>query len=284
MATPFRSDDEIRAMAIEQAGAHGEPRCRFVTGVLPLAGMTDVEAADLFFPADPHDVAVAMAKGMSTCGLTTEVGWRFANVLADVLYKSYQARLKKSEFAVTMEKVIAGENDTWVSAIPWVEGTPLPDVGDAPIIGCKSCGEAWARNVTNLEHEYTVVANDPKGGGLHHSVDGGQPGIAFRSRCWIEVWTGTNAAGQRTGELWAGTCNAQGEPQIAYDGRPVSGRRAIGYTRVTGLPLGPSNGPCVGGSALAQVAKKSGKILAVAAVAASVAWLLAQVATRPRGR
>lgn len=247
---PFRSDEEIRAMTMQTMAEYGSPRCLFVSGILPLVGLTDLEAAEVFFPNDTPAYQQAMGQAFaggktSSCGITTEVGWRFAGVQDSLLASSYFDRVNKGQYTVMRQKQFAEEVGAWVSAIPWVEGTPLPEFGDAPIIGCTSCGEAWARGVKNLEHEYNLVAYDPAGNGIHHSIDGGQPGIKWRTRALIEVWTGQLPDGRRTGELWAGTVTDDGSIPLGADGRPITGRRFLGYTSVPKLPLGQPQGPCL---------------------------------------
>lgn len=250
---PFRSDDEIRSMTLEAMAAAGKPRCLFISGLMDLVGLSDRQAADAFFPHDEQVYRDAMSSAFeggktSSCGLTTEAGWRYAGVSEPVLDIPYHERVNKGLFVVAQEKKTAEAAGAWVSAIPWVEGTPLPDFGDAPIIGCTSCGEGWARGVKNLEHVYNITAYDPAGNGIHHSIDGGQPGVKFRTRALIEVWTGQLPDGRRTGELWAGTVNDDGSIPLGADGRPITGRRFIGYVSVASLPLGEPLGPCLVGS------------------------------------
>lgn len=283
MADPFRSDADILAMATAQAGVAGDPACRFVTGIVQIVNLSDVEAAPQLFPYDDPKQAVAMARQMSTCGLATERGWRFSGVIDPVLYLPYQQRVNRGQYAVVEEKALAERTGAWQSAIPWVEGTVLPGLGDAPIIGCKSCGSDWARGVTNTEHEYTLVAYDPVGGGVHHSGDGGQPGIAFRTRVFVEVWTGTDAQGRRTGELWSANVRADGTAAIAYDGRPQTGRRVVGFTRTSLLPLGQAEGPCIGSSLVSTVRRQAPRVLAVTAAGALV-YLAARAALAGSGR
>jgi hypothetical protein len=272
---PFRTDAEIMQMADEAMGEVGGPRCLFATGAINLVGMTDMEASTApngFFPFDSSAYQQAMGAAFdsgktSSCGLTTEAAWRYAGVDAPILYESYAGRVARGKFVVMMEKVIAEEQDAWVSGIPWVEGSPLPWIGDAPIIGCTSCGAAWARGVANLEHIYNLIAYDPAGNGIHHSVDGGQPGVKLRTRALVEVWTGEDAQGRRTGELWAAAVDDQGNVSLAADGRPAIGRRFIGYANVARLQRGAPEGDCRGTSPLARRASQAGKVLLVGAAA-----------------
>lgn len=263
-------------MAEADLGEVGSPRCLFATGVLRLVGMSDTEAAPYFFPYDTPAYQKAMgaafeSRKTSSCGVATEVGWRYAGVDAPLLYEPYAQRVAKGKFAVVAEQMIAQQNKAWVSGIPWVEGTPLPDIGDAPIIGCTSCGAAWARGVSNLEHEYTILAYDPAGHGIHHSVDGGQPGVKLRTRALVEVWTGHDGQGRRTGELWAAAVTDGGKIPLGSDGRPATGRRFVGYTSVVRLPLGDPEGPCwwSSGDGSSASASRGKRVLAVTALAAA---------------
>ena len=287
----FRTDDEILALADVALGAVGSPRCLFPSGILPLVGMTDAEAAAVEFPYDTEAYQIGMGQAFaqgktSSCGVVTEIGWRYAGVTAPMLYESYAWRVSKGKYVIVVEQEIAKADGAWVSGIPWVEGTPLPEIGDAPIIGCKACGESWARGTTNTEHEYTVLCYDPIGGGVHHTIDGGQPGIKLRTRGLVEVWTGTDAEGRRTGELWASTVDDKGNIPVGYDGRPVTGRRFVGYTNVAKLERGEPQGPCfgtpptpdAGTGPVASVARAAGKGLLVVGLglAAAVAYLAAK--------
>ncbi len=271
---PFRTDAEIVDLATQASSDLGQPRCRFISPLLPLIGMTDREARAIEFPNDTPEYQSAMATAFETgktssCGLIVEAAWRYAGVQDPLLDQSYYDRVSKGKYVIVAEQEIGKKNDAWVSGIPWVEGTPLPLPGDALIIGCQSCGESWARGTANLEHGYTIVAYDPAGEGIHHSVDGGQPGVKARTRALVQVWTGTNAEGKRTGELWASTVTEDGVIPIASDGRPLTGRRMVGYVDVSRLPLGEAAGPCVGKQGVAGAlipSSPAGKVAGVALV------------------
>jgi len=278
---PFRSDEEILDMTRVAMIEAGSPNCLFTSGCLPLNGFTDREAAPFFFPYDSEAYQSAMSSafekgGTSTCGLLTEDGWRYAGVDAPVLYEPYNDRVAHGKYVVMMEKIIAEDAGAWQSAIPWIEGTPLPMHGDAPIIGCTSCGSGWARGVKNLEHEYVFLCYDPAGNGIHHSIDGGQPGVKLRTRALVEVWTGETSDGRRKGELWASTVNDDGSIPLAYDGRPVTGRRFIGFTRVAQLPRGAPQGPCLWEPGLVErvTSSTAGKLVLGASAVALLAALV----------
>jgi len=238
------SDAEIKAMAYEKMRLFGSPRCLFVSGVLDLPPMepppspTGATYTKTILPYDSEPGATQAAKSMSACGLVTEVGWRYARVDAPLIYGPYIPRSQKGgiQYAVSYEKHIAEKAGCWVDCVTWREGMPLPLEGDAPIIGCEGCGGGWARNVANVSHEFTVVAWDDEA--RCHSVDGGQPGIHFRTRAFVQVWTSTAPDGRAQGELWCASVDKKsGKPIMAADGRPAIGRRCIGYTSVPGLPL-----------------------------------------------
>ena len=279
---PLRTDEQILQMTLEAMAAGGEVRCLFLSGLIPLVGLTDRQAADAFFPFDTQAYRDGMSSAFeggktSSCGLTTEAGWRYAGVSASSLYEPYSDRVSRGKYVVAEEMAIAKAAGTWVSAIPWIEGTPLPDVGDAPIIGCTSCGDGWARNVKNLEHIYNVACYDPIGNGVHHSIDGGQPGIKWRTRALVQVFTGETSDGRRQGELWAAAVDDNGQVAMAADGRPVTGRRFIGYVSVPGLPRGAPEGPCIASSSVASLVKRSAKPLFFGGMAVGLAYLLGRM-------
>lgn len=242
----FRSDDQIRAWIEDSMGEIGFPRCLILAGLLPNIGLepTDEQYQRFVYEYDDPAWAAVAAPQQSGCGLFTGAGWRWAGVQAPILYMPYQERTSKGGiyYAVSHEMNFAKEHDTWVSALPWVEGTPLPGPSDAPIIGMEGGGYDFVRNTAAVTHEFTVGAWDPDVPSVSHNLDGGQPGTAFRSRAWIEVWTGEDSSGRRTGELWCGAVNDDGSCTLAYDKRPATGRRCIGYTNTAGLPYNPPPG------------------------------------------
>lgn len=242
---PFRSDAEIESYLEAAMAEIGRPRCLFIAGLIDKMGLEpqDIEYHQLAYPFDDPAWAKIAAPQQSGCGLVTRAGWRFAGVQAPEIYLPYQELVVKggTHFVVAYERQFAIDVGAWVDAIPWVEGTPLPGPSDSVIIGCASCPD-FARGTANYEHEFTFGAWDPEIPWISHNLDGGQPGTAFRSRGWVEVWTGTNAAGQRTGELWCGAINDKGEMATTYDGRPATGRRALGYVNTALLPMDPPPG------------------------------------------
>ena len=277
---PPRPAAEIRDLTLDALRESPEASCLVVSGLLPLVGLTDIEAAPVFFPFDTPAYQQAMGQAAATgktslCGITTEVGWRNAGVQDPLLYGPYFDRVNKGQYTVMRQKQFAEQVGAWVNALPWIEGTPLPGVGDAPVIGCTSCGEGYARGVKNLEHEYTIISYDPDlGPGIHHSIAGGQPGVAFRTRGLVQVWTGQLPDGRRTGELWAAGLDANGQVVVAADGRPAVGRRFLGYSAVNQLPRGEPQGTCIApASTAAALVERSKKPLIVGGLVA-LAYLI----------
>jgi len=262
------TDQEILDDMWTIAESIGHPRCAFVRKAALLvsddsrqyreigwsvAGTRDLYVAEEYFEGvfpvengayqvSDYDLksAYAMAAVQSTCGVTTEAIWRYARVDQPKIYEFY-GHASRLGSAVGLEMTTAKAAGCWIDGIPWVEGSKLPEPGDAMICGCSSCGDSWARGSHNTEHEFTVTSWL---GGLMHSVDGGQPGVAIRSRGLVECWTGTNADGKRTGELWVGVVSPDGTVAMSSDGRPAQGRRCLGYTDVAGLPFLPDPPEC----------------------------------------
>lgn len=190
---------------------------------LVLVGLvqSDIEYQRHLYPFDTAFHAQQMAMSQSGCGLATEEIWRAGRVASTKLLLSYADRVARGGelYAVTLEKVIAQQMGAWI-----VPGTgrltePL-EPGDAVIIGCKGCRGLWARGAVNTEHELTVLFTEDDGVTVH-SVDGGQPHIALRTRRLVHV--------PEQGESWL--ANVSTDAEIAADGRPVRGRRILGYAR-----------------------------------------------------
>ena len=296
------SDEEILADAREQAAILGAPRCTFIEKAVslitePRPGYAIAETRDRYVEelylelvvdrlADgSFDIsdgklqqAYQAASFQSSCGITTEAIWRAAGVDDARLYLWYPDRAQKggTYYAVSLEKDIAETHGAWRSGIPWVEGTPLPMPGDAPIIGLMSDPSFTRGGGFAGEHELTIVSTL---GGYYHSVDGGQPHIDLRTRCLVEVWT-AERSGARTGELWMGQVDRKtGECALGHDGRPLSGRRVVGFTDASLLPL--VREPSCGGflSSLRNPWKVAAYVGAGAALLAAVYAL-----TRRKGR
>ncbi len=306
---------EIIELARAAAAAYGEPRCAFIMGCLFLDGAAyadpdrrDQYVEELYFymvngiddgdhdyhPTDQQrSGAYSMASVQSTCGVLTRRVWRYARVAMPALYDFY-GQGNRIGTAVSAEMKFAQDNGAWISGIPWVEGSPLPEPGDAMIIGCSSCGGEWSRNSFNGEHEYTIVAtakdgDDDEIDSIHYSIDGGQPGINLRTRKMLQVWTGENASGARTGELWVGALDKDGYCAVDNSGRPLTGRRTIGFSSAGLLPVYDDAPACEESGLLTRAlgqtggAIAKGLVIATAGVAAALglAWGVQQMKARP---
>ncbi len=297
--TVLFDSDEIRQLCEEQASDAGEPACQFIGTALPLDGLAyaDPETRDEYvaqlylwgvfdqLPDGSYDCteaqlkqAYAMAAVQSSCGIVTRRVWRGAGVDAPQIYDFY-AEPNRIGSAITYEDKFAAENGAWSSGIPWTEGTPWPALGDAFVIGCTSCGGDWSRNSFNGEHEANVVGLGDEG--IVYTLDGGQPGVALRTRQVLEVWTGEDDEGRRTGELWCGAVERDGSCATDSSGRPLTGRRFVGISRAADLPLRGTAPACgslrsrflprgVVGDVLGGVLVVGGVVLTGAAVVAGV--------------
>lgn len=271
----YRTDAEIVALIEQAAAAAGKPRCLFLSGLLPYANpgleIDDPVYQKATFPFDTEAYQIAASRTSSTCGLWTENGWRYAGVDDPILYLPYADRVAKGQFAVVEEMRFAKQVGAWVDAIHWTPGSALPEPGDAVIIGCSSCPD-YARGTANLEHEFTFGAWDTnaEGGTIFHGLDGGQPGFHVRTRAFVEVG----------GELWVGAVNAQGVAGLSYDGRPAVGRRVLGWTDVTRLPLVNNGNECITSTGAPLPGEAGGLLLPVALGVGAAALL----ALTPQGR
>lgn len=202
--------------------------------------LAELHPADLLYqqtiyPFDTPAAAKQMALGdghnppQSGCGLTTEEVWRRGGVQHPILRAPYASRVIAGgiRYAVTLEKHIAVERGSWLDAahLSSIEIEPA----DAVIIGCKTCPGVWARNTFRDEHELTAIAvdriedDDGNVTTLIHSLDGGQPHIALRTRKLVFV--------PDRNEVWLADLRAT----IEADGRPSKGRRILGLIRARRL-------------------------------------------------
>lgn len=268
---PYRSDAEIVAMIEAAASEYGKPRCLFLSGLLPYANpgleTNDPVYQQATFPNDTPAYQQAASRTSSSCGLWTENAWRYAGVDDPDLWVPYADRVAKGgiHFTVARQKYFATQVGAWQDAIHWEEGTPYPEPGDSIIIGCASC-PGFARGTANLEHEMTLGAWDTgPSGPIFHSLDGGQPGFHVRTRALVPV----------AGELWAAAVSSDGSVPLSYDGRPVTGRRVLGWTRVDKLPLVPNGNECITSTGASLPGVDGGGLLLPLAGGAVVAALLA---------
>ena len=104
-----RSDAEIRDLTLQALSESPEASCLVVSALLPLVGLSDIEAAPVFFPFDTPAYQQAMGQAAATgktslCGITTEVGWRGAGVQDQMLYGPYADRVAKGQYTVMKQK------------------------------------------------------------------------------------------------------------------------------------------------------------------------------------
>ncbi len=213
-----------------------------IATLLPLIGLNPLDALSLAtcYPFDTAASAKQMATKQSNCGLVVEAGWRGAKVDDNRLSMPYGVRCTRGGtlYAVTLEGVIAAEHGALVGGLPWVEGTPFPEPGDALTVGSQSDPSFSRGGGYGGEHEFTAIhwgPSDVLDGDVLTSIDGGQPGIRFRTRALVEVWTGALPDGRRKGELWAANLDASGRYVLGADGRPMAGRRVVHFADASKL-------------------------------------------------
>jgi hypothetical protein len=243
------TDQEMQADIQRQidSGELSGVRAKILAPELRLIGTepTDTIYIANVFPFDNFEDAKVFSPRLSGCGLVTETGWRgpydgdvrkVGLVDDDRLYMPYAERNKRGGTyqAVSLEYDIAIKHKALVSAEPWVEGTPMPSVGDAVIMGNNTA--AYARGKYLYQHEATVAYWRKDTPGVATSIDGGQPGVALRTRAFVEVWTGKRGTA-RSGELWCGDLQPDGECPLDASGRPLKGRRVVCYVNVDKLRL-----------------------------------------------
>jgi hypothetical protein len=223
------------------------------------------------YPYDTPAAANAMGASQSSCGLTVRGAWRAAGVAMDDLYLPYAQCVAAGRYAVASEKAIATQWGAWSDAVTYDPSVGSPDVGDAVIIGCSSCGGTWSEGGGfGGEHEFLVGAIDPSGsptGPVYWSIDGGQPGIRQCKRVLVRAGS----------ELWMSAVDANGNAPLGAGGRPVAGRRIIGWSRMKDLRFLPDSAGARGPSLLGNV-PWGPMVLAATAAAVGVTWL------RGRGR
>ena len=292
---PLPTDLEIIDKAQQEASDLGSPRCAFIEKALSLAGLAYADAgtrdqyvAEVFlegifekntdgtYKASQSQIAAAyqMAAAMSACGIVTAQIWNYAGVAAPYLKKFY-AEPSRMGSAVGAEFKFATSVGAWVSGMPWRRGTPFPVAGDALIIG-NNTSEMARGDSGNYQHEMTCIAwvEGPQGA-LMASLDGGQPGIALRTRGLVEVFPD----GGDEGELWCSKVAPDGSLPITSDGRPASGRRVVGYTDVSKLPFRDGSPPsCKGGPGWKRLALAALGVVALGAAAVQVApWVARRI-------
>lgn len=239
---PSMTDEEIKQQARSLQATIGAPRARFLRRALDSVGLAYPDPRyenqillGCLDGATPTNVqrtqAREMAEKLSLCGLVYEDQARAAGVAWPLLFKFYGERFKvPMEQAVTAPRAFAQKVGAWVDAINW-NGRAMPREADGVIMGDNT--RAMARGPIAYQHMELLVL---WGEGLAHSVAGGQPGIAIRTRAFLPVERPGHAP-----ELWAAHCNAEtGEVPRDHEGFPLVGRRIIGWISAARLPY---NGP-----------------------------------------
>ena len=215
-----QGDKDIFGAALERAQTLDPSTRDMIEYGLSMAGLSpsDLAYQQHLYPFDPPASAADMAKTQSGCGLTTEAIWRAGKVADARLRLPYGPRSVAGGvlYAVSLEKAIAQHHGAWFDASR--TGFAAFEPGDAPIIGCKGCPGLWARNTFTDEHEFTVLYVEDDGVTVH-SLDGGQPGIAIRTRRVVFV--------PEHKEIWMASLDAT----VERDGRPSKGRRLLGIAR-----------------------------------------------------
>lgn len=179
------------------------------------------DEARLMLPHDPLEAAVAYLRKRSTCALFGRAVMRLLGHEAPELEQPY---LPRDGLAVNDVVRLGQRAGAWRTP----DGAELPPHGSIVLIGSMLPGgrpdPAYVRGTGATEHVLVVttlwmgVDGDSRLG----SVDGGQPGVEYRTRRL--VWTGR--------ELWLGhTEHGEGA-----DGRPLVGRRVVGWVDVGALP------------------------------------------------
>lgn len=176
----------------------------------------NAEAA-LLLPFDPPAKALHyLASGKSTCALTTRGYNLLLGSVHDVLLAPYLPRDGK---AVSDVVTIARGGGAWRTPEPG----HLPHPADVVLIGhADERGRpdpAYCRGTNATEHVLIVTRLD---GDLLESVDGGQPGIERRTRRVVRIGR----------ELWL----AHTDHGLGPDGRPLVGRRVVGWQDTACLP------------------------------------------------
>ena len=223
------ADRAIWDRALQNAQTLSPVRRGLVEAALALVSLqpTDLAYQQALYPFDPPAQARQLATHQSGCGLTYEAEMRAIGVDEPLLYGPVGPRSIHGgrEYPIALERDDESRWGGLTDCAVWTTQNQ-PEPGDACVIGCSACRGVWSRNSYASEHEFLVVLVD---GDVVHSVDGGQPSIALRTRRLVTV------AGSR--ELWAADMAAT---LTAADMRPSKGRRFLSILRADGLRLRPS--------------------------------------------
>jgi len=239
------SDAELRIKGAEVQALVGAPRCAWLREGWALEGLDPpdpryvqallLDALDRTPTSTELFQARQMARDLSLCGLFWEAVARRCAMHMPLLWKFYGPRsLVGVEQTLAATSGFARKVGAWVDATIWTGTRPFPREGDAVIIGNDT--SAWARGTAVYQHLLMVALWE---GGLLHGLDGGQPGIRIRTRGLVEV--------PKARELWAGDVDrATGRIPLDATGRPLKGRRVLGWIDVSRVPyLTPPR--CLGG-------------------------------------
>ena len=166
--------------------------------------------------------AQQMARTQSGCGLVAEAILRDLGVTWPHLWRWYGDRLGT---AISASVAAARRDGIWYD-----DRSPGPGIqaGDLLVIG----GPApdWSRG--GITYEHILVATELLPDGRLRSVDGGQPGVAERTRVLVRT---------PQGELWlAHLPPSGGAAQLGPDGRPLVGRRVQGWIKARLAPHTPA--------------------------------------------
>lgn len=180
----------------------------------------DLEAAcRLMLPHDRPAWARGYLPRRSTCGLFARAYALLLGAEHHALDVPYEPRDGQ---AVADVVAVARAGGAWREAGAGVE----PLAGDVVLIGRANPDgtpdPAYVRGMRATEHVLVVTGVD---GDLVRSVDGGQPGVERRERRVVR-------AGPHGRELWLAAL----ETRLSPDGRPLIGRRAVGWLSLGDLP------------------------------------------------
>jgi hypothetical protein len=195
-------------------------------GVAIVGGLVGVHLdreaeARVMLPRDPLAKALHyLRSGKSTCALTARGYVLFAGGVHPVLDVPY---LPRDGNAVGDVERIGRDGGAWRTPEPG----RLPREADIIMMG-KGLPNgrpdpAWVRGTTATEH---ILLATSLAGELLESVDGGQPGVERRKRRVVRAGPGGR-------ELWL----SHTDRGLGPDGRPIVGRRVVGWIDFATMPL-----------------------------------------------
>lgn len=226
------SDKAFLAQLQTDLGQLDPVRASILLSLIPLIDLDpqDPDYVANLYPFDDPAQAKQLALHQSSCGITTEVGWRAVPVDEPVLYTPIGKRSSTGgrQYPVALERDDALKWDASTECTIWTGGKPWPTPGDAMIVGCASCQGVWSKDTFRSEHEFTVARVEADG--TIWSADGGQPGVRIRKRRLVEV--------PSRKELWVAQLETDGSVRMdASDMRPMVGRRVLCYIDASKLKV-----------------------------------------------